>query len=420
MVTPVPVTDADIAAALRPAIDGEPFAALDRLRESAPVHRAELPGGAVWVVTRYQDVRALMSDPRLSFDKRNARFGYTGFGLPPALDANLLNMDAPDHTRIRRLVSEAFTPRRVDGLAPRVLAEVDALLDAVAPRGEADLLAEVTAPLSIAVICDLLGVPAADGARFRGWTEVLRSHERHTRDEARAAIGSIVGFIVELIARKRAEPGDDLISAMIAVRDGTDRLSEDELLSLAFLILWAGYENTAHLMANAIVSLLMHPEQAAALRAEPSPHTDAMGRAVEEFLRHDQPITLAIRRFPVADVDVAGVTVPAGDTVLLSPTAANHDAARFAEADRFDVARADNPHLAFGYGVHYCLGAPLARLEARVAIWSLLRRFPDLALAVPSDRLERKSDFRQHALTALPVVFTAEKIDSAADARDLG
>jgi cytochrome P450 len=197
---------------------------------------------------------------------------------------------------------------------------------------------------------------------------------------------------------------------MIAARDGTDRLSEDELLSLAFLILWAGYENTAHLMANATVSLLTHPDQAAALRAEPSPHTEVMGRAVEEFLRHDQPITLAIRRFPVADVELDGVTIPAGDTVLLSPTAANHDAAQFVDADRLDVTRADNPHLAFGYGVHYCLGAPLARLETRVAIWTLLRRFPDLALAVPADRLERKSDYRQHALTALPVVLAPAKI----------
>ena len=209
-------------------------------------------------------------------------------------------------------------------------------------------------------------------------------------------MGRIVALLGALIAAKRERPADDLLSAMIAARDGQDRLSEDELLSLAFLILFAGYENSVHLVSAAVARLLARPDDAAALRAEPNPHTDPMRRAVEGFLRSDQPGTTAIRRFPVRDVRVGDTVIPAGDTVLLAVDAANQGADD-----------GSGGHLSFGRGPHYCLGAPLARLEARIAVWTLLNRVPDLALAVPYADLTWKNDHRQRALTELPVRYTA-------------
>ena len=379
------ISDSAIAAALRPVLAGRPLEALERLAAAGPVHRVELPGRAtVWIVA-CDDARALVSDPRLSLDKRNSGAGYRGFGLPPALDANLLNMDAPDHSRLRRLISGAFSPQRVEALADRVQAWADGLVDALAQRADADLLTDFAAPLSLAVVCDVLGVPPEDGARFRGWTEILLAPAVHAPDDARRAIGELLGFLTALIAAKRERPTDDLLSAMVAARDGEDRLSEDELLSLAFLILWAGYENTAHLIANSALRLLTEPERLALLRSEPSAHTEAVKSAVEDHLRLDSPVAVAIRRFPTEDLKVAGTVIPAGDLVLLH------------------LPRTDGPHLAFGHGAHYCVGAPLARLEARVALWTLFDRLPDLALAVPAEELERKPDYRQHALVALPV-----------------
>jgi hypothetical protein len=412
----VVVKDADVARVLSPVLAGGPDEAAARLlAEPDGVHRAELPDGErVWVVSRYADVRRLLADPRLALDKRMSRGGYRGFELPPALEANLLNMDGADHARLRKLVVSAFTARRVDSLGERIQVSCDALIDAFPSNGSADLLDVYAAPLPVAVISDLLGVPGRDGAALRECTQVLLAPAKFGPAGAAAAVGRIIRLLGGLIAAKRSASADDLpatdphsadlLSAMIAARDGADRLSEDELLSLAFLILFAGYENSVHLITAATVRLLGEPERAARIRAQNSPHTLEMQRLAEEFLRDDQPVTNAIRRFPTEDVEVGGTVIPAGDIVYLAISAANRDTQA---ATRDTGNGAADAHMSFGHGPHYCLGAPLARLETRIALWSLFRRLPDLALAVPPSDLSWKSDHRQHVLRALPVTYSA-------------
>ena len=403
----VVVKDADVARALKPVLSGGPDEAAARLlAESDGVHRAELPDGArVWVVSRYDDVRRLLTDPRLALDKRMSRGGYRGFELPPALDANLLNMDGADHARLRKLVVSAFTARRVDSLGAGIQASCDALIDAFPGDGSADLLDVYAAPLPVVVISDLLGVPRSDGAMLRKCTQALLTPEKFGPADAAAAVGRIIRLLAGLIAAKRAEPGDDVLSAMIVARDGADRLSEDELLSLAFLILFAGYENSVHLITAATARLLAEPERAARVRAQSSPHTPEMQQLVEEFLRYDEPVTNAIRRFPTEDVKVGETVIPAGDLVYLAISAANRDA----EAARSAGNGTAEGHIAFGHGPHYCLGAPLARLETRIALWNLFRRLPDLALAVPHSDLSWKSDHRQHVLRTLPITYSVPR-----------
>ncbi|WP_405596470.1 cytochrome P450 [Streptomyces sp. NBC_01410] len=384
-------------------LSADPYAAYGRLREAGPVHRiAGTDGLPAWLVTRYDDVRQALADPRLSLDKRNAApGGYRGLALPPALDANLLNMDPPDHTRIRRLVSRAFTPRRIAQLREPIRKTADQLLDAIAPHGRADLIASYAAPLPITVICDLLGVASQDRCDFRVWTDVLVAPDPAEPSRAKEAIGALLAFFTRLIARKRTSPADDLLSALIAVRDEEDWLSEDELMSLAFLILFAGYENTVHLIGNATLALLSHPDQLDALRSDPA----RLGGAVEEFARYDGPVPLAIRRFPTEDITIGGVVIPAGETVLLSLAAAHRDPHRFTEPDRLDIGRDATGHLALGHGIHYCLGAPLARLETEIALAALLERFPRLELDVPYGELRWRPSMRARGLLALPVRY---------------
>ncbi len=288
----------------------DPYAVYDRLRDTAPVHRiAGTDGKPAWLVTRYDDVREGLANPLLSLDKKHALPGnYRGLALPPALDANLLNMDAPDHTRIRRLVGRAFTLRRVEQLREPVRETAHRLLDALGTHGSTDLIASYAAPLPITVICDLLGVPDEHRRDFRAWTDPLVTPDPARPDVARESVVSLLGFFTGLLADKRKNPADDLLSDLIAVQEEGDRLTEDELMSLAFLILFAGYENTVHLIGNAVLALLRHPEQLAALREDPARLPDAVG----EFARYEGPALLAIRRFPVRDVTIGGVTVPAG------------------------------------------------------------------------------------------------------------
>ncbi|WP_042381818.1 cytochrome P450 family protein [Streptacidiphilus melanogenes] len=398
-----PQAPADQAADIAAQLAVDPHAAYARLREEGPAHRiAGTDGRPAWLVTRYEDVRRGLADARLSLDKRHALPGnYAGMQLPPALDANLLNMDPPDHTRIRRLVSQAFTPQRVERLRDPVRRTADLLLDALPAEGPADLVAAYAAPLPIAVICDLLGVPASERRDFRSWTDALVAPDPSRPELARAAVGSMLGYLTDLIAGKRRQPEDDLLSAMIAARDEGRRLSEDELLSLAFLILFAGYENTVQLIGNAVVALLAHPDQLAALRAD----RNLLATAVDELMRFDTPAPLAIRRFPREDVDFGGVTVPAGETVLLSIASAHRDPERFPDPDRLLLDRPATGQLALGHGIHYCLGAPLARLETEIALDALLTRFPRLALAVPEPGLRRRPSMRARGLVELPVTY---------------
>ncbi|MBS2545693.1 cytochrome P450 [Catenulispora sp. NL8] len=402
------VKDADIARALNPVLGADHEAVAARLHaEPGGVHCTQLAGGErIWVVSRYDDVRNLLADPRLALNKKASLAGYEGFGLPPALEANLLNLDGEDHARLRRLVSSAFTTRRVEGLRERIQARADALVDGLTDvlgttdPGTADLVAAYAAPLPIAVICDLLGVPEEQGATLRGYTQVLLAPGEYPPTAMAGTLRGIIGLLVGLLAAKRDAPADDLLSAMIAARDGADRLSEEELLSLAFLILFAGYENSVHVISAAAARLLADPAAADAVRAEPDPHTPGMTALVEEVLRRDQPGTTAIRRFPTQDVALdEGVVIPAGDTVLLSVSSANRDLPVAADSG----AAPGTGHVTFGHGVHYCLGAPLARLEVRIALWTLLNRLPELSLAAAPEALVWRSGHRQRALAALPV-----------------
>jgi cytochrome P450 len=386
-----------------PAFMADPYSFYARWREAGPVHRAATPDGLqVWVVTRYDDVRAGLADPRLSLSKSHARpGGYRGFSLPPGLDANLLNLDPPDHTRLRKLVAKAFTPARTRSLRPVIEQHAAALIDAIAERGHGDLIEEFAAPLPLTVIGDLLGVPAGPRADFRQWTSTLIAPSPGEPSRAREAVSGIVALLAGLIAAKRASPGDDLLSAMIAARDEHDQLSENELLSLAFLILWAGYENSVYLIGNSVLALLTSPRPAVGLPAgEPLPRP-----AIEELIRFADPNQYALRRFATEDLSIAGVRIPAGDTVLLCLASANRDPDQFTDPGALHLTRSDDPHLSFGLGIHYCLGAPLARAETEIAISALLRRLPGLALAVKPDELRWRPSFRSRGLLELPVTW---------------
>ncbi len=379
----------------------DPYAVYARLRAEGPVHHVATPDGSpVWLVLREADVRAGLTDARLSVNKARARNGYKGFSLPPALDANLLNIDPADHLRLRRLVSKAFTPRRVEDLRERVRTAAERCADALAARaGEAtDLVEHFANPLPLAVIGDLLDVPEDSRRTFSGWVGAM--FDPVYPGQVAECVDHIHRFLLELIAARRAAPGEDLLSAMIAARDeGDDRLSEDELVSLAFLILFAGSENTQHVVTNGLLTLMRHPDQLEAVRADPG----LLDAAVEEILRHAQPNQWAIRRFPTEDVKIGGVRIPAGDTVMLGIASANRDPARYPEPDAFDIRREDKQHLSLGHGLHYCLGAALARLETRIALATLLQRFPRVELAVPPGELRWRSSFRSHALKELPI-----------------
>ncbi|GLV76688.1 cytochrome P450 family protein [Streptomyces hygroscopicus] len=397
---PVPVDTAPMIEDLYPA--------LAALREAGPVHRiAGTDGRPAWLVTRYEDVRRLFADPRLALDKRHAAPGsFSGFSLPPALDANLLNMDPPDHTRVRRLVVKAFTPGRVERMRGPVRRIADELLDAIESDGRADLLAAYAGQLPIIVICDLLGVPQGDRRDFRAWSDALITPDPARPRAAKEAVGSMLRFYTGLIAKKRAEPGDDLLSDLIRVRDdetgdGDDGLTEDELTSLAFLILLAGYENTVHLIANSVLTLLDHPATLQELREDPS----GLPAAFDELARYEGPAPLAIRRFPLEDIEIGGVTVPAGETVLLSVASAHRDPAHFQDPDAFNPHLGRSGHLALGHGIHYCLGAPLARMETETALAALLQRFPGLRLDVPREELRWRPSIRARGLISLPVAW---------------
>ena len=378
----------------------DPYPDFARMRAAHPVRRVALPSGLpVWLVTGYAQARELLADMRLVKDVRRFQ-QLRDIRLPPELNLHMLNLDPPDHTRLRRLVSKVFTARRVEELRPRVEAIADGLLDAMAGRHAGDLIDLFAFPLPITVICELLGVPVADQDDFRRWSNTVVSGHA-TREQLPEAVDSLSRYLSALMADKRSSPSEDLLSGLIAVRDSGDRLSEDELISMAFLLLIAGHETTVNLIGNGMFHLLSHPDQLALLRSDPA----LLPSAVEEFLRYDGPVEIATTRIPTEDVLVADVTIPAGEPVLVALGAADRDGARFADPDRLDVTRADNQHVAFGHGVHYCLGAPLARMEGQIAIGGLLRRFPEMGLAAPAGELTWRPGLLLRGLAALPVTY---------------
>ena len=391
-----------------PGFFDDPYRQYADLRAHAPVHQS--PFGP-WMLTRYDDCVRLLRNPDVSVEDRNREVGRR-----VSLFANddprrrrgraaILNLDPPAHSRIRRLAGKAFTPRRVEALGPRIQAQVDAALDRVAGNGGMDVIADLAFPLPFAAISEMLGIPDDDSAYMRDVSHTLvQTLEPLTAEEdipaLRAASDAMHDFVDDIIRWKRAHPGDDLLTALIEVRDGGDALSDDELHDQVALLYIAGHETTVNLIGNGTLALLRHPDQLALLRDDPS----LIANAVDELLRFDGPVQFS-RRITLADLTIGDVTIPPGTFVFTVLGAANHDPAHFGpDADRLDLTRRLAPqHLAFGGGIHHCLGAVLARAEARAAIGALAGRFPRITLATDAPAWNGRLVLR--GLDALPVTF---------------
>jgi pimeloyl-[acyl-carrier protein] synthase len=393
-----------------PEVHEDPYPLYHRLRAEDPVHRSPL---GFWVLTRHADVLAVLRDPRMSRDPRRServallRASAEVDELLAAEEAapSMLFVDPPDHTRLRTLVNKAFTPAAVERLRPRVEELVAGLLDRAAGTGAMDVVEELAYPLPVTVICELFGVPEADRDRFRAWSRGLVHLldplvAADALERALRARQALRGYLGGLIAERRAHPAGDLLTALIAAEDQGHQLTEAELVSMCVLLLVAGHETTVNLIANGMLALLRDPGARARLQADA-----ALARsAVEELLRYDSPVQFTSRH-ALEDLDVGGRRVRAGETVVAVLGAANRDPAQFPDPDRLDLARAPNRHLAFGGGIHFCLGAPLARMEAAVAIPALLARLPGLELG-PEPPV-RRDTVTLRGLASLPVTFGA-------------
>ncbi len=354
----------------------DPYSFYAALRAAGPVHRVDVADDAyepTWIVVGHEEARQALNHPDLSKDWRAGMPGIAH----TAANSNMLESDPPHHTRLRRLVAREFTARRVEALRPRVQQIADELLDAMAarPQRTADLVQAVAFPLPMTVICELLGVPDLDRERFSHWSKEVVSPTPGAPPTA--AHQQLSLYLADLVRAKAKEGADDLLGALIRTRDEDgDSLSPDELIGMAFLLLVAGHETTVNLISNGIRALLAHPAQLADLRAD---YDGLLDRAVEEMLRYEGPVQNATYRRALRDVQLGAGTIPAGATVVVSLAAADRDPGRYRDPDTFDIRRAPQGHLAFGHGLHFCLGAPLARVEGRIAIRGLLERFPDLA-----------------------------------------
>ncbi|WP_309116177.1 cytochrome P450 [Saccharothrix sp.] len=377
-----------------------------RLREDSPVRRATLPGGLpVWLVTRHADAREALASPLLSKDSQRAaplhdeqeEQGVQVTRLAKILQSHMLNLDPPDHTRLRKLVTSAFTQRRVELLRAWVEEVTDRLLDGLDGKTGVDLLGEFAFPLTVTVIGELFGVPADERDAFRAMSDGIAFGG--TPEEMGAASAQMADYLADLVARKRDSADDDLLADLIRARDLDDRLDEDELVASAFLMLTAGYESTAQFIGNGVLTLLSHPDQLALFKSDPA----HLVGAVEELLRYEGPGSMTTLRFTTEPLSLGGVEIPAGEFVVVLVGVVNRDPDQFPDPDRFDITRTEQRHLAFGHGIHRCLGAPLARLEGQIALGRLFDRFPDLALAVPPEDLRWKDSVLFHGLDALPV-----------------
>jgi cytochrome P450 len=375
----------------------DPYPAFSVLRAEAPAHEVHLPDGPAWIITRYADVRRALTDPRFTKDWR-----YT---LPPEARADapanplpmMILMDPPGHTRLRKLVSRSFTARRMSELRPQVRRYAEDLLDALPDGDQVDLMAEYASLLPVRVICELLGIPEDDREQFTAWTRTML--DETSQAESQTAMADMSAYFGRLVEVKRAQPDDGLLSALVEVSDDGDRLSAEELVAMGNLLLIAGHETTVNLIGNGTFGLLTHPEQLALLRERP----DLLGTAVEEFLRWDAPVQSPPVRFLSEDVEVGGITVPAGAVVMLSLAAANRDPEQFPEPDELKIDREPGGHVAFGYGLHFCLGAQLARIEGQEAFAALLTRFPEISLAVDPEALVHRRSTLVRGVTELPV-----------------
>ena len=390
------------------AVGDDPYGLYADVREEAPVRRVVLADGRpAWIITGYAEGRQALLDPRLVKSIPRALAVRPEIVAPgfahPLFGRHMLASDGEDHARLRRLLGGTFSTARMAAMRPRVQAIVDGLLDDLERRPAdepVDLVSNFTLPLPITVIFELLGVPFEDRGRLRAWFETIFDDPIAPAAGAvgRQAADETYAYLGDLIAAKRSAPRDDLLSAMTASVDD-DRLDEEELLSTAWLLIVAGHDTTVNLIGNGMVALFRHPDQLARLRSDLS----LVPAAVEEFLRYDGPVQHTTFRMTSEPVTIGGIDIPVHEQVLVVTAAANRDPAHFGEPDRLDVGRSDNHHIAFGHGIHFCLGAPLARLEGEIAFASLLARFPELRPAVPLDRIHWTYRLVLRGLVALPV-----------------
>jgi cytochrome P450 len=391
----------------------DPYPLYEKLRNECPVHRVTFPSGVdAWLVTGYDAARGALNDRRLG--KNHAR-GNEAWRARAAimpepqhsqLQVHLLHQDPPKHTAMRKLVLATLTPRRMESLRPRFQEIADALLDDFPAGGEVDLIAAFAATYPFQVLAEVIGLPAHLAGEFQqDWRKVVQpvgpSDPRRPAYEAR--LHGLQSYIAEVVADRRANAGQDLLSALVAAHD-SGILSQEELDSMIFQLLAAGQEPVTNQISTALVTLLRHPDQLEQLRAQP----DLLPAAVEELLRYDSAFELTTWRFFAEDSDLHGTRIPAGDSVIVSLCAANRDPQRFLDADELDFARSPNPHLAFGHGIHFCPGAALARIELQVALGTLLTRLPGLRLAVPTDELEWVSAVLSRGVNRLPITFDAK------------
>ncbi len=392
-----------------------PFPFYAQMREHEPVYHATglKISPSVWMISRYDDVlAAFKDDARFVKDPNNARPGNKALKSPlmpssvEALGRNMLYVDDPDHARLRNLVHKVFTPKLIEAMRAQVRDRTHELLDkAQNSRRQFDLLHEFAMPLPVMVISQMLGIPDKDQPRFQRWStntlKITGSRRPLTMMQAVPSILMFMRYLRQLFRERRENPQDDLVTALVQVEEEGDRMSEDELVAMVFLLLIAGHETTMNLLATGTLNLLQFPDQMERLRREP----EIAKSAVEELLRYASPVDQATHRFASEDIDMYDVTIPQGEMVLLMIGSANRDEQHFVNPDQLDLTRNPNRHLAFGMGVHYCLGAPLARLEAQVAFPILLERLPDLRLAVPEDQLEWRNSILVRGMEAMPVAY---------------
>ncbi|MFB6437073.1 cytochrome P450 [Streptomyces sp. NPDC056411] len=388
----------------------DPYPLYAELRARGPVHRVRFPSGVcAWLVTGYEAAQQALTDPRLGkhHSRGNAAWRARASIMPEPqhsqLQVHLLHQDPPRHTEMRRLITDAFAPQRVAALRPRFQERADALLDALPEGGRVDLVEAFAAHFPFQVLADVIGLPEEFAARFdRDWGKVVQpvGPEDPGRPVYEARLRGLQRYIADLVAAKRRQPGDDLLSRLVAARDD-GRLGPEELDSMVFQLLVAGQEPVTNQITTALVALLRHPERLAELAADP----ELLPRAVEELLRYDSAFELTTWRFFAEDSELHGTRIPAGDSVIVSLCAANRDPERFADADALDFDRSPNPHLAFGHGIHFCPGAALARIELQIALGTLLRRLPDLKPAAPDEELRWIPAVLARGVDRLPVDY---------------
>lgn len=393
-----------------PRFKADPFPTYAAMRRDDPVYAHVAPDGRViWYVTRYEDVAAILKDDRhFGKDPRLASPDLRGFEKPLRsydMNANMLFSDPPDHTRLRALVGQAFTPRRVAAMTGRIRQTAEELLDRVAADGTADLIAAYALPLPVIVISDLLGIPADDRDDVARWSQAIISPGSRglTYSARKQSVRAFMQYLRDLFARRQADPQDDLITALVRAEEAGDRLSEAELFSMVALLLVTGHETTVNLIGNGALALLRHPDQPARLKENPA----LWPAAVEELLRYDGPVETSTTRWVREATAFRGQAMRPGESMRAVITSANRDAGQFDRPDELIIDRTDNRHLAFGLGTHYCLGASLARLEGNIALETLFQRWPDLRLAIPFEELAWRSGVLFRGLQSLPLAWPA-------------